>query len=205
MLGHAACRGRSLRHTPQGMRPQGPPAILLRLYFSSDTLQAKINDFNEHLEKWGSENGISIIKPDPVFRLGNGEIDEDCYHAYGQHQGSILIRLGATRLLRAMADQCTPLHGHINKENLRKHLQSHNIHKHPNKQTQRTPGHSSTPPAHQMDNDGWRRVGLRRGSSGHTHRPARPPATTILLATLIHLGIMECETVTDCTLGGEAR
>lgn len=138
----------------------------------SNTLQAKINDYNEHLQKWGSENGISIIKPDPVFRLGNGDIDEACYYAHGEHQGSILIRLGATRLLRAMADQCPPLQGHINKENLRKHIQSHNIRRQLNKQT---PSHPSTPATyHQTDSDGWRRVGRHRRGPDHTNRLAPP-------------------------------
>lgn len=61
-----------------------------------DTLQTKIRDFNELLVKWGAENGISIIDPDPVFRIRSGDIDEACYQAYGQHQGSLLNRLGAT-------------------------------------------------------------------------------------------------------------
>ena len=144
----------------------------------SDTLQAKINDLNEHLQKWSNENGIPIVKPDPLFRLGDGSIDEACYHAYGQHQGSILVRLGATRLLRAMADQCTPLKENINRESLKKHLQTHNIRQYTNKQTQRTPGHLPSPQGHQMDNqdsDGWIRAGRRRGTSGHTHKPASPP------------------------------
>ncbi|MPC38347.1 hypothetical protein E2C01_031853 [Portunus trituberculatus] len=32
----------------------------------SDTLQSKISDYNENLIKWGVENGISVIKPDPL-------------------------------------------------------------------------------------------------------------------------------------------
>ncbi|KAK3880567.1 hypothetical protein Pcinc_014963 [Petrolisthes cinctipes] len=72
-----------------------------------------------------------------------------------------------------MEKKCTPLHGRINKENLRKHIQSHNTRRLSNKQIQRTPGHSSTPSVHQqMDSDGWRRVGRRRGGPGHTYRPA---------------------------------
>ena len=139
----------------------------------SDTLQAKINDFNEHIQKWGSENGITIINPDPVLRLASGDIDEACYHAYGQHQRSILIRLGATRLLRAMADQCIPLHGHINRDNLRKHLQSHNVHKHANKQTHRGSGHPSTPPS---TPDGQQRLdkGWATPRQLRSHPQARP-------------------------------
>ena len=136
----------------------------------SDTLQAKINDFNEHLQKWGDENEIPIINPQPHFKLGNGNIDENCYYAYGQHQGSILIRLGATRLLQAMADQCPSLQGHINKENIKKHLHTHYLLNHPNKQTQGTPGHPPfpSPPTQQTDGDGWRTVGR------HTYAP--PPS-----------------------------
>ena len=85
-----------------------------------------------------------------------------------------------------MADQCPPLRGHINKENLKKHLQSHYIHKHHKKPKQRTPGysttpqthqadHSSTPPGHHTDSDGWTRVWRSRVRSDH-HRGPDPPA-----------------------------
>lgn len=134
----------------------------------SDTLQSKISDYNENLNKWGVENGIPIIKPDPLFRLATGHIDEACYHAYGQHQGSILNRLGATRLLRALAEECTPLRERINLESLRNVPQT--AHKHIHRPASPHRG----PSGQHVDSDGWIRVGDRRGKSGHNPPPGPP-------------------------------
>ena len=65
---------------------------------SQDT-QAKIGDFNEHLRIWCDLNNISMIKTEPVFRLGTGEVDDMCYDMEGVTPGSILNRIGIIRLL----------------------------------------------------------------------------------------------------------
>lgn len=39
---------------------------------TSKEFQARIADFNEHLNNWGESNEISIIKPDLAFKLGTG-------------------------------------------------------------------------------------------------------------------------------------
>ena len=56
----------------------------------SQETQAKIGDLNEHLRMWCDSNNISIIKTDPAFRLGTGEIDDMCYDMEGSSPGSIL-------------------------------------------------------------------------------------------------------------------
>jgi len=42
----------------------------------TDDLAGKINQFNEKLNEWSSNNGIKIIPTQLNFRLGTGEVDE---------------------------------------------------------------------------------------------------------------------------------
>ncbi len=72
---------------------------------SQDT-QAKIGDFNEHLRIWCDLNNISVIKTEPVFKLGTGEVDDMCYDMEGVTPGSILNRIGIIRLLTFVTKQC---------------------------------------------------------------------------------------------------
>lgn len=138
----------------------------------SDTVQAKINEFNDHITKWGEDNGISIITLEPVFRLQTGDIDEVCYQAHGQHQGSLLNRLGAVRLLTAMAKQCPPLHEQVNWDNIRKtHLTPSTYGKRGGHSQELQAYSPPPPPPHGMDSDGWRLVTNRRRRRSHDSAP----------------------------------
>lgn len=79
---------------------QLPPTLL------SQDIQAKIGDFNEHLRLCCESNDISIIKTDPTFRLGTGEIDDMCYNMEGSSPGRTLNRLGIIRLFSTITKHC---------------------------------------------------------------------------------------------------
>lgn len=64
----------------------------------SHDLQAKMYDFNEHLRLWSESNHIPIMKTDPTFSLGTGEIDDMCYDMDGDSPGRTLNRLGIIRI-----------------------------------------------------------------------------------------------------------
>ena len=88
----------------------------------SETLQAKINELNEHITKWASVNGVHIINPDLSFRLGTGEIYDDCFSTLGEHVGALptLNRIGAVRLLSAIANQDANFNDCLNWVQIRK-------------------------------------------------------------------------------------
>lgn len=67
----------------------------------------KINDYNNKLVKWSSDNGISHIETNLRFRLGTGDIDDMCYENDGESPGLFLNRFGILRLLSAISKQCT--------------------------------------------------------------------------------------------------
>lgn len=73
---------------------------------SSDEFQARIADFNEHLNKWGESNEIFIIKTNLAFRFGTGEVDDLCYNLARDSSGCILNRHGVLRLLHTFSRQC---------------------------------------------------------------------------------------------------
>ncbi len=70
--------------------------------------QAKIDDYNEHLIKWGETNGINIVKSVPSFRLYTGELDDLCFNTENDSI-SLLNRLGVIKLLTTMERQCPEL------------------------------------------------------------------------------------------------
>lgn len=72
----------------------------------SEDIQAKVNEYNDELVKWGQCNNINIISTDLPFKLGNCEIDDMCYETDGTSPGSVLNRLGAVRLLDSIAKLC---------------------------------------------------------------------------------------------------
>ena len=72
---------------------------------SSEDLQARVADFNEHLNKWGESNNIHIIKTTLGFKLGTGEVDDSCYEFTRQSHGCILNRNGVVRLLKCVNKQ----------------------------------------------------------------------------------------------------
>ena len=71
-----------------------------------DGLKDKINTYNNQLMEWSSNNGVSVIKTDPSFRLGTGDVDEMCYDVDGDLSGILLNRLGTIRLLTTIKNQC---------------------------------------------------------------------------------------------------
>ncbi len=80
----------------------------------SDTVQAKINEYNEQLTKWGKDNDIEVIKPGPALHYGTGETIEYFYLSHGWHQGSLLNRHGVVRLSKTITEQCPSLKDVVN-------------------------------------------------------------------------------------------
>lgn len=74
-------------------------------YTMQKEIKDKIEDFNNHLLKWGETNGISIINTIPVFTLGTGELDDLCFNEKTEVQPA-LNRLGAIKLLTTINKQC---------------------------------------------------------------------------------------------------
>lgn len=71
----------------------------------SQEIQAKTEDYNEHLTKWGETNDTNEIKTVPTFRLGTSEIDDLCFDIENDSY-STLNRLGAIKLLSSIKKQC---------------------------------------------------------------------------------------------------
>ena len=69
-----------------------------------DDLQARINEFNDELEKWSRTNNINMIDVNTCFKLANGKVDDMCYD-FREGNSSVLIlnRLGVIMLLECMA------------------------------------------------------------------------------------------------------
>lgn len=70
-------------------------------------IQSKIEDFNNHLDKWGETNGIKVIDTVPTFKLGTGEVDDLCFDKVIESSYSTLNRLGAVKLLNVINRQCS--------------------------------------------------------------------------------------------------
>lgn len=65
---------------------------------TSEDLQARVRDFDEHLTQWGEYNDIPIIKTDLLFKINNWrslEVDD----------ALILNRHGVVRLLKCFKRQ----------------------------------------------------------------------------------------------------
>ena len=75
----------------------------------SDELQAKINEFNDQLLKWGNTNSISIINCNLPYRLATGNIDDMCFVVNEEDSTCLLNRLGVIRLLDHISKQCIGL------------------------------------------------------------------------------------------------
>lgn len=117
----------------------------------SDSLQAKINEINDHIQKWADDNGIITVNPSLSFRLGTGDIDESCFST------THLNRIGITRLFNAITKKYPAFKECINWEQLKK-----------NSGTQSSwytdnPSHSSphTPNTLPRDQEGWQEVNRR--------------------------------------------
>ena len=65
---------------------------------TSQDIQARVQDYNEQLMKWGEANGIDIIRTVPTFTLSTGEIDDLCFETKINTYPT-LNRLGAVKLL----------------------------------------------------------------------------------------------------------
>ena len=131
----------------------------------SESMQLKICDLSEQIRKWCEVNGISIINPEPAFRLGTGEIDESCYEIPGEYQGTLLNRLDATKLLSVIGKQCDKLKACVNWDNVRS---SADLFKISERQHTALPPPRPPHPIHRGQvRDGWQVVDSRRGKTGH--------------------------------------
>ena len=76
-----------------------------------------INNFNNGLAKWCTDNGVSIIKTNLQFRLGTGDVDHMCFNDTCEND-NFLNRFGIIRLLNVISKQCSSLKLHENWENI---------------------------------------------------------------------------------------
>lgn len=74
-------------------------------------ISSEMNDrtvaYNLKLTGWCAENGISFINTELYFKLGMGEVDVNCFITGndGERLGKDLTRVGAVRLLEAIANR----------------------------------------------------------------------------------------------------
>ena len=68
-------------------------------------VHGKIEDYNNHLVKWGETNGISVIDIVPPFKLDTSELDDLCFDKETDSY-STLIRLEVIKLLNIIDRQC---------------------------------------------------------------------------------------------------
>ena len=66
-----------------------------------------INNFNNQLATWSTNNGATVIKTNLQYRLGTGEVDQMCFHKDIENNGNFLNRYGVIRLLNIIAQQCS--------------------------------------------------------------------------------------------------
>ena len=64
-------------------------------------VHAKIEDYNNHLAKWGETNRISVIDPVPTFKLGTGDLNDLCFDKKTDSYSTLNI-LGAIKLLNTI-------------------------------------------------------------------------------------------------------
>ena len=97
----------------------------------SQEIQAKIDNYNEHLEKWCEKNGVTIIKTVSTFRLGTGDLDDLCFETAKDNVSMIFNRLGVIKLLGTIKKQCADFHLCSDWNNVKRKLtMSHNITQH---------------------------------------------------------------------------
>ena len=77
-----------------------------------------INNFNNQLVAWSSNNGVSVIKTNLEYRLGTGEVDHMCFTETNEEHRNFLNRFGIIRLLNVISKQCPSLKLHENWENI---------------------------------------------------------------------------------------
>ena len=77
-----------------------------------------INNFNNQLDDWSANNGVSVIKTNLHYRLGTGEVDHMCFSEINEKNGNFLNRFGIIRLLNVISKQCTSFKLHKNWENI---------------------------------------------------------------------------------------
>ena len=70
-------------------------------------LNNRINQYNTKLSEWCNANGVTFIKTQEFFRLATGDLDINCYGSQGNENYDLINRIGAIRLLDAIASTCT--------------------------------------------------------------------------------------------------
>lgn len=93
---------------------------------TTEEIQAKILDYNEHLTKWGEANGINIIKTAPIFVLSTGEVDDMCFDTENNSR-PVLNRLGVIKLLSTIKKQYPDFHLCTDWEEVKKNINKKNI------------------------------------------------------------------------------
>lgn len=88
----------------------------------SEEFQARIADFNEHLNNWGECNEISILQTDLTFKLGTGEVDDMCYTLDKDSSTCVLNRYGVVRLFSAFRKQCPSFKVSRNWDSIKKNV-----------------------------------------------------------------------------------
>ena len=76
-----------------------------------------INNFNNQVATWCTDNGVSVIKTNLQFRLGTGEVDLMCFNNICENE-NFLNRFGIIRLLNIISKQCSSLKLHDNWESI---------------------------------------------------------------------------------------
>ena len=154
----------------------------------NESMQTRISDLNDEIEKWGEVNTIPIINTDPSFKLGTGEIDESCFQMSAPY-GASLNRLGAVRLLKAIGKQCDKLRDCVNWNNLQKRLgqyqdlqhseprhtllRRNNQQQQQQQQQQQHHHQQQQQQSRSCNGDGeWQTVRRRHRNSGFGHQPA---------------------------------
>ena len=75
-----------------------------------------INNFNNQVATWSTNNGVSVIRTNLQFRLGTGEVDYMCFNDTSESENNFLNRFGIIRLLNVISKQFSSLELHENWE-----------------------------------------------------------------------------------------
>lgn len=122
-----------------------------------EILQAKINELNEHIQKWADDNSILTVDPSLSFKLGTGEIDESCYYTQ-EHQ--TLNRTGVIRLISAITRKHPDFNECFDWDRVKK--TTNNLHTSNQQFTSNSP---NVP----RDQEGWQVVSRRRTTNPRPH------------------------------------
>ena len=90
-----------------------------------EEMHAKMEEYNEHLLKWGKANGVSIIETVSSFSLGTGEVDDLCFDLK-QDSNSLLNRLGVIKLMDIIRKQCPMFNMCSNWDHVKRNLNNIN-------------------------------------------------------------------------------